>query len=192
MSPENELKSLVTRALGAKEAERTLAYQLPDLTVLENTAQQLLRMTPPNAEASVLMSAAWALHLRDKYDMPAVAVAGDLKVADRWIFRATDALPAFPKAGQASKSGWRGHCWVEVGGMVCDVSILRTVCSLPPDNASRQFFEGLFGTAGGALILKSSEMPAGLKYRRRAILGDGQMSGFFESLRFAIEGERPR
>jgi len=194
MPPENDLKPLITRALGAAEAERAVAYDNPDLQVLATTAQQLMEMTPITPGACVLMSAAWALHLRDKYNMPAVAVAGDLKVAGRWVFRATDVLPEFRGAGTGKviRMSWRGHCWVEVGGLLCDVSIFRTVYNLTPDNIARQYFEDRFGVGRGVFMVRFHELPEGLKYRRRAVLSGNQMEGFFDSLRYMIEGEPPK
>lgn len=191
MQSEHDLKPLITRALGAIEAERTLAFQAPDLEILGATAQQLMNMTPPSIGACVLMSAAWALHLREKYEMPAVAVAGDLRIAGKWVFRATDPLPEFRQTGQVIKMTWKGHCWVEVGGYICDASIFRTVYRMTPDNVARQFFEGTFGAGRGAFLIKQDQMPDGLRYRRRAVLNQNQMVGFFDSLRYVIEGGKP-
>lgn len=191
MSSENDLRPLVTRAMGLSEAERALAYSNPDVQVLGSTARQLMEMTPITPGACVLMSAAWALHLRDKYDMPAVAVTGDLKVGGRWVFRAPEALPEFRKSGQVISMSWRGHCWVEVGGLLCDISIFRTVYNLAASNATRQFFENMFGIGRGALIVRADELPDGLKYRRRAVMNVNQMAGCFEGLRHMIEGEGP-
>jgi hypothetical protein len=191
MPSEHHLRLLITRALGVAEAERTLAYQITDLDVLQTTAQQLMGMTPSNAGACLLLSAAWALHLRDRYNIPAVAVAGDLKVAGRWMFRTTDPLPEVRKPGPAIEMSWKGHCWVEVGGYICDASIFRTIYKLPADDLARQFIEGLFGTDRGAFLIKEADLPAGLKYRRSAVLNKSQMIGFFESLRYVIEGARP-
>jgi hypothetical protein len=190
MPLENDLKFLVTRALGAAEADRVLAYQLSDLATLHLTAEQLLRMAPESAGASVLMGAAWALHLRDKYNLPAVTVVGDLKAAGRWLFRTTDALPDLRNSGPVRPMNWRGHCWVEVGGMICDVAIIRTIESLAPDDEARLLFQRLFEDGRSAFIAKADELPEGLQYRRRAVLSRSQMIGFFENLRYRIEGER--
>ena len=192
MPVESDLKSLITRALGAAEAERALTFEVSDLTVLRTTAEQLMRMTPPDSGNCVLMSAAWALHLRDRYNLPAVAITGDLKAGNHWGFRASNDLPEPKQTGSMIPLGWRGHCWVEVAGLICDISIFRTVYRQPLNSDTRKFFERHFGTDRGAFIGRPDEMPDGLQYRRRAVLTASQMVGFFEGFRVAIEGRQQR
>jgi hypothetical protein len=45
MPLEHDLKPLITRAMGAAEAELALAFENPDLKVLGSTAQQLMEMS---------------------------------------------------------------------------------------------------------------------------------------------------
>lgn len=126
----DELHGLIARALGASDAERFVRFQLKDVGVLTQTARSLLSLVAPMPGACLMLSASWALFLREKHAIPAVAVAGDLKVRDEWIFRGTDALPSTGRNENVVRGKWRGHCWIEVSDFVGDLSLFRTAYAL--------------------------------------------------------------
>ena len=183
----DDLKRLITRAMGEEEAQRAAAFEVSDVNVLSETAQELMRMLEPTPGACVMMSAAWAQHLRTAYNIPAVAVAGDLKIAGRWAFRMNRPLPDFKPGHGAIRMSWKGHCWMEIGGWICDVSIFRTAYSMSMASPTRQYIEKTFGLGRGACLIRADQLPEGLKYRRQAVLTLNQLIGFTESLGHLIE-----
>lgn len=184
---DKDLLALIARALGADQLRAHGDYRLPDTTVLAESAQSLMRAVEPIPGACLHLSATWALHLRDVRGIPAVAVAGDLKVADRWVFRGAAALPKTAASGQVIRSSWKGHCWMEIDGLLCDLSIFRTAYALSPESDFRRFIEGTFGNGRGALICRPADLPVGLRYRRQFVLSEREMVALARGQEYMIK-----
>ncbi|MDZ4077620.1 MULTISPECIES: hypothetical protein [Hydrocarboniphaga] len=187
---DQELNGLIVRALGATAANQFDAFRLTDTRPLAASARELMGNIEPMPGACALLSATWALYLRDRFNIPAVVVAGDLKVAGQWVFRGTSALPPMGNTGAIIRGSWKGHCWIEIDNLIGDLSLFRTAYSRPPESVLRQFVESTFGHGRGAFLAPTDEVPQGLRYRRRFVLTLRQMEGFLNGQEHLMKASR--
>ncbi|WP_335924625.1 hypothetical protein [Shewanella indica] len=131
----------------------------------------------------------WAGYLRDKYHIPAVVVAGDLKVKGRRIFRCKKNLPQGGKSGQIYTGKWDGHCWIEVDGVIGDLSLFRTAYLLTEPSILKDYVVENFGYGKGALICPKDELPVGIQYEAKYVLNDEQISCFIAGMSYQLKHE---
>ena len=188
-----ELQQLVARARGVKEATWCTAFRVGDINIVASAINEILENFEPRPGACVMMSAMLEALLRDRHGMPAVCVAGDLNILGKWVFRGNERLPAFdtrPTPGRprrVTELNWKGHCWVEVGGLIVEVSLLRTSRVLLPHSTLRQFVDANFGPRRAAFATPIDDLPPGLRYRRQFVLTDNQVNGFVSGEIYRIE-----
>jgi hypothetical protein len=190
-----ELQQLVTRARGVEEAQRGATFRLEDLQVLTDAMNKTLESFVPKPGACVSMSVLLECLLRDRYGMPAVCVAGEVRVQGKWLFRSSERLPLFdkpPQPGQLPRElnlAWKGHCWIEVGGLIVEVSLLRTARVLMPHSPLRQYVDATFGPRRAAFATPTGELPIDLRYRRRFVLTNNQVDALIKGEINRVERE---
>ncbi|MGL0940486.1 hypothetical protein [Vibrio vulnificus] len=185
------IKQLVARHRGADEASGFSSFELSSPQPLIESAKKVLSIVPPSMGACAPLSAAWAQTLRDDYGIPAIVVAGDLKILGKRIFKCKKNLPEAGANGQIINQKWDGHCWIEIDGFVGDLSIFRTAYSLSHPSVLKQFIESTFGSGRGAFLAPYQDIPNGMKYEAKYVLNDRQLAGLLGGLSYQLEtGQR--
>lgn len=195
MGLEQKLQQLIVRAYGAEEARRYANYRLHNVQIIGQTATDLMNLIEPREGACTLLSASWVAYLRDKYNIPAVAVAGDLWIDGAWIYRCGGTLPTATKRKASDGKPtvqhlrWNGHCWMEIDGLIADLSIFRTAYSRPPGSHLRTYIENTFGCGRGAFACPVLDLPQGMKYRRRFVLADEQINAQIAAQAYLLKND---
>lgn len=118
----------------AAKAFKTYVLSDADRAVLSGCAVDLLRIFPPSPtadtlmHASGLMSAALAVQLESRLEVPVHVVAGTLSVEGVPVFgdrRDFDGSALF----SAEQPDWNGHLWVMVGPTIVDIALFRAAYS---------------------------------------------------------------
>ncbi|WP_300181691.1 hypothetical protein [uncultured Aliivibrio sp.] len=181
------INQLVNRYRGESEANEYSHFNLKHPQPLLESARELLSIVPPSMGACAPLSAAWAQMLRDKYDIPAIVVAGDFKVLGKRIFKCKTNLPESNLGGKVINKKWDGHCWIEIDGYIGDLSIFRTAYSLNHPSVLKEFVESTFGSGRGAFLAPYSDVPKGMKYEAKYVLTDKQIAGLLGGLSYQLE-----
>jgi hypothetical protein len=180
------LRALIARDRGEEDAQRYERYQATDFSLVGNLGQELLAHTPVLHGACAAMSAAWVALLRDRHDVPAVAVAGDLIIEGFSIFVADRNVPQ--STDLADMTPWDGHCWMEIDGHVGDASIFRTVRTINRPSRLRDFIERQFGLQRGLMLAEHADLTrAGMSYVPKYVLTETQINALLAGLKHQIE-----
>ena len=182
-----KVHQLITRYRGIEEAQHCAAYELASNQTLATTAKEMIEMVPPSLGACALMSAAWADLLRSKYDIPAIVVAGDLKIRGTTIFRCKKNLPIMGNTGKFVAGKWSGHCWIEVDGHIGDLTVFRTAYALDGPSLLKDFVLKNFGPGRAGFLCPANEVPSGMKYVPKYVLTDPQIYGLTNGLCYQME-----
>jgi hypothetical protein len=122
------------------------------------------------------MSAAWAAMLRDKYGIPAVAVAGHLTVGGVTVFTCSENIPM--STTDAPPVEWSGHCWIEVGGCIGDISIFRTAAKISQPSVLKNFIQRKFAKSAGMLLAPHADLDdLGMIYTPMFVLDEERITG---------------
>jgi hypothetical protein len=134
------------------------------------------------------MSAVWAAILRDRYDIPAFAVAGDLIIDGRSIFVSERNVPDGTE--QIDSGVWDGHCWVQIDDKICDASIFRTARTRPDGSYLKAFIDEKFGLQRGLMVIPEAELERiGMRYVPKYVLNETQITALMGGLRH--QSQRP-
>lgn len=172
---EMKLSQLIARARGVKEAEKYASFVLSDTECLASTANELLESVQPSVGACASMSAAWVGMLKDHHNIPAVVVTGDLKIGNTRIFKCKKNIPEPKKIQEVYTGTWDGHCWMELNGLIGDISIFRTAYALGDESKLKKFVTSTFGQGRGAFVCHRSELPEQMRYIPKYVLTDRQI-----------------
>jgi hypothetical protein len=134
-----------------------------------------------------MLSSAWAGYLRDHHSIPAIVVAGDLKISGLRVFKYQEKLPEPSGKGRIIKRNWSGHCWIEVGGYLGDLSIFRTAYAIAGPSLLKDFIVSKFGMGRGAFLSPVEDIPTGMQYIPQYVLKDSQVDTFIASLGYQLE-----
>jgi hypothetical protein len=177
----------VTRFRGEDDAKLWSSFSRPDLNLIGQSARELLADVPPSFGSCAMLSATWVAYLRERYDVPAVAVAGDLILANVPVFVCERNLPDGKGTGLQDFGEWNGHCWIEVGGYVGDLSLFRSAYAVKPTHHLAQFVRSRFGEGRGAIVIPSSDLDEmGMQYRPKYVLTDPQVNALWAGLGYVL------
>ena len=184
-----DIGQIIARDRGKEDASTFASYVLDDVAPITTTAKELLQSVPPASGACAMLSAGWAAYLRHRFSIPAVAVAGDLKIRDHFVFECTENIPVGTGQGMVISKSWGGHCWMEIDGYICDLSIFRTAYTLTGKSRLKSFVEKTFGKGRGALVCQKQELDRiAMNYRPKHVLSDAQMDGLLAALDHTVSG----
>lgn len=181
------IEQLVARYKGVNEAELFNNFTLQNPQFLCDSAKDIMTNVPPSFGACAMISAMWAGYLKDHYSIPAIVVAGDLKVSGLTILKCKKNLPEPTKSGNIVSGKWDGHCWIEIDGWIGDLSIFRTAYQIEGQSVLKSFVLSYFGSGKGALISPKSDLPVGLKYIPKYVLKENQIDSLIAGLSYQIE-----
>jgi hypothetical protein len=185
--PNPTIKQLISRGRGIEEAEKFERFSIGNPQVLGDTAQELMSKIPPSFGACAMVSSMWAAYLNDHFSVPAIVVAGDLKISGRTIFKCKKNLPDATKSGNIVSANWDGHCWIEIDGWIGDLSIFRTAYQIEGASHLKEFVLTNFGAGKGTLISSKNELPTGMKYVPKYVLKDSQIDALIGGLAHQLE-----
>lgn len=177
------IKNLIASSRGLEDADLFSSYKLDNPKVLVETAKEVLSAIEPSFGACTLMSACWSAFLRDKHNIPAVVIAGDLNINGNTIFKCKENIPQPGKTGKVISKKWDGHCWVEIDNYIGDLSIFRTAYSINRPSLLRNFVLEKFGAGRGALLCPIDEIQIlGIEYKPKFVLNENQINGIVAAL----------
>lgn len=184
-------QQLVAQFRGPEDAQLWSDCAISNPGILASSGREILASVPPALGYCVLLSATWASILRQRHAIPAIAVVGDLSVDGRTIFSATEHPPDGTQSGLIEFNDWPGHCWIEVGGYIGDISIFRTAYAAPRTHPLSCFVLRHFGPGKGILLAtpdQASEL--GFSYTSRSVLTDLQNDAFVAGLGHLLNHEQ--
>ena len=161
----------MAKGFGVEAAKTYQTYQLTNFDALPQTAREIMATIPPVPGACAILSAVWVSILNERFGIPAIAVAGEIKVGNARMFHCKKNIPINPMLEEDQfQIDWKGHCWVEVDDYIGDLSLFRTAYALDKNTYLRSFIETNFGSNRGALIFPSEQKPTGLSYKPKYVL----------------------
>ena len=181
------LRQLIARSRGVKDANEFFQFELEDLSALGESARSLMSEVPPAFGACVMLSSSWAGYLRERHGIPAIAVAGDVRIEGSRIFKYKQRLPEAGAKGKVVRKVWSGHCWIEVNGFLGDISIFRTAYAIDRPSVLKEFVLRHFGPGRGAFVSRVDDLPPGMQYTPKEVLNDRQVDMFIRSLGWQLE-----
>ena len=181
------LAKLIARDRGSDESNVYSNFILESPQIVIDTARELLKHTPHSFGACAMLSAAWAALLRDRYEIPAVAVAGNLVIRGRKIFECTQNVPESTDSQSGDIEEWNGHCWLEVHGYLGDASIFRTAYAIQRPSVLKEFIIDNFGAGRGVLLSPEHELTSlGMLYEPKYVLCESRVNGLIAGLRHLV------
>lgn len=182
----NKINQLISRYRSVEDAQQYLEFTLDEPQQLLNVARDIMRNVPPTFGACAMLSAMWAAYLKDHYAIPAIVVAGDLKISGKTIFKCKKNLPEPTKSGKVISSSWSGHCWVEVDGWIGDLSVFKTAYQIEGASVLKEFIISSFGQNRGALLCQQQDLPPGMKYVPKFVLKDNQIDSLISGMAYSL------
>lgn len=182
MSHHRTLTQLIARYRGVDDSKEFSSFELSDNQPLLEIARDILTKIPPSFGSCAILSAVWAARLRDDYKMPAMAVAGDLKINKTRVFKCKRNIPV-PKGNAVLQLQWDGHCWVEIDKYICDLSIFRTAYAINRPSVLKDYIINQFGQGRGALISPFVELKSnGMEYVPKYVLTETQLNSLIRGI----------
>lgn len=103
------------------------------------------------------MSAGFAALISDRTDIPALTVAGSIRVGGHPFYMPSRKAD-WPAVFDRSTADFEGHAWVLAGDHVVDLSIFRTARSGVAPPHLDELLQTLFGSAQGAFLASMKTM----------------------------------
>lgn len=184
------IKEIICRDRGDEDYVNYSSFELGSNVPVVEAVEGVLNSIPSSFGACVMMSAGLVAVLKAHYSIPAVAFLGDLVMDDVAVFKCQGSLPEPTYEGQILQGLWNGHCWVEVAGTICDVSIFRSAYAIHKPSLLRLFIHQHFGVGKGALLARPNELPPGMEYVPKYALNDHQISCVLSGL--SMQAKAPK
>lgn len=181
------LRQLIMESRGSPEVEKYEMFRLIDPQPLAVTAKELMSIIPPAFGACAMLSASWAGVLQDQYSIPAIVVAGDLRINEHTVFDCKKNLPDFDSPGKLVADNWDGHCWIEIDGYIGDLSIFRTAYAIERSSLLKDYITTNFGHGRGAMLSPYEQVPEGMQYIPKFVLNDNQINGLIAGMGYQLE-----
>ncbi|MBY0540593.1 MAG: hypothetical protein K2P52_04170 [Campylobacterales bacterium] len=178
--------NLIEKYKSNEEKNEYIEYVYDDVEILKQTGIELLTEVPILPGLCAPMSARWAYILNKNYSIPAIVVAGNLKLNGNTIFNCNQNLPTKITSETFFKDIWNGHCWVEINGIIADISIFRTAAEISKSHDLNKYFSN-FGKNKGALIAKKNYIPCELEYIPKYVLSNMQIEALNNGLKELIK-----
>jgi hypothetical protein len=168
-----------------EEIQNILDYKISEeeFNNIASMGRQLLRTIPTLPSVCVSMSSKWYEFIKFHTTIPVCVVTGHLKVQNQSLFTQKVPINSLPFDSETFE-GWNGHCWIEFGGYIGDISIFRTVYaeSFPHPNF-RKWFLSRFGENQECLFAKVTDLEdAGLSYIPVNVLNESEITRLVDML----------
>ncbi|MFA6128810.1 MAG: hypothetical protein WC699_16035 [Bacteroidales bacterium] len=160
-------------------------YQISeeDVEFIRQTCHQVLENIPVRAFNCAMLSAILGAIIYDNSKIPVAVIAGHLDYNDQKIFYCKGPIP-YSRKKKSINEIWDGHCWVELGGLVIDISIFRTVYFGQVPGDFHDQITRKFGLNRGALVGLPGELAHdGFNYTPCYCLTQDQITGLVQGAR---------
>lgn len=156
-------------------------FVLIDTQPIAQASLKTLNDIPRGFGRCVIMSAYLCALLTDEHKLPAVTVAGNLTISGIPAFQ-TDIRIQQPSQPDIILDDWQGHCWVEIGDLICDVSICRTADLSPDGSNLKAFVQSKFGIGKGLVAFPvQNALNEGMVYSPKEVLADDIVTAIIKS-----------
>lgn len=179
---ENKLREIIYRDCGEEEYLKYSSAIGISVHDLSEAASRTLASIPPTFGSCVMVSAALAAALEVYYSIPAIVVAGDLKINGFDVFKCKNNIPMPTREERTTSETWDGHCWVETDGIICDLSIFRTAYAMEHPSRLKSFILSKYGEGKGALLSPLNDIPQGMEFTPKYVLNEARISGVLGGL----------
>jgi hypothetical protein len=168
-----------------EEIQNILDYKVSEeeLNNIASMGKQLLRTIPTLPSICASMSSKWYEFIKFHTTVPVYVVTGHLQIGSYPLFTQKVPINSLP-FDRETFEGWDGHCWIEFGGYIGDISIFRTVYaeSFPHQNFKSQFLS-LFGANQECIFAKVTDLEtAGLSYIPVNVLNESAITRLVDML----------
>lgn len=195
MNRQTQLMTALHELYSPDEIQNILNYEVSkqDLETVTSIAVSLLKAIPRLSSQCASMSACWSSAIKSQTSIPVCVVTGHLHIADAPLFTQNTPI-SFSKEDDGNPKQWDGHCWIEFGGYIGDMSIFRTIYSQDfPHPNFKQFLINKFGEKRGFMIANSEQMKSwGLIYTPVNILADAEINSLIAGLHCILESNKSR
>ena len=122
------LIKVLLKSLSEEGVNAFLSYTISDedIEFIKSCSSAVLTKISPKAFDCAILSALLGAIIQDNSNIPVVVIAGHFDYFDRRIFNCKGPIP-YTVNKTLIKEIWDGHCWIELGGIIIDISIFRTV-----------------------------------------------------------------
>lgn len=153
--------------------------------ILKKSMLEILRNTPSMPFLCLPMSAMLYAILNDNHKMNSKIATGDLSYKGQIIFKQDFSISSAPND---AFNEWAGHAWVEIDGLICDLSFFRTLYSSNFTKPCKDDLINFFGEGKGSLAATSQQLSGfGLEYVTKDYLSDDIASGIINGFRTLLE-----
>jgi len=160
-----------------KEIEKFFKYELKinDIEFLKSTIKDVLSIVSYDAYNCANLSSLLGVSITDNSNIPIVIMTGHLDYNGNRLFNCDK--PISVKANNSKVQDWNGHCWIECGKYILDVSIFRTVYFGEnfPEKIKKHIVSRYGEGKGAIMIPKDSINEYGFEYTPRFALDDEQI-----------------
>jgi hypothetical protein len=159
--------SALENIYSSEEIQNILDYKLSEeeFNNIRSIARQLLKIIRTQPSICASMSSKWYKSIKLHTTVPVCVVTGHLKVQNESLFTQNVPIGSLPFDSETFE-GWNGHCWIEFGGYIGDISIFRTVYAENfPHQEFRNWFLTKFDVKQECIFAKVTDLEAaGLSY----------------------------
>jgi hypothetical protein len=169
----------------SEEIQHILNYKIleEERNNIASIGRQLLKTIPTLPSICASMSSKWYEFIKFHTSVPVCVVTGHLQFGSYQLFTQKVPINSLPFDIE-NFEGWDGHCWIEFGGYIGDISIFRTVYAetFPHQNFKSQFIS-MFGENQECIFAKAADLEtAGLSYIPVNVLNESVITRLVDML----------
>lgn len=177
--------SALIEVYSPEEIQNILDYKIleKELNDIASMGRQLLITIPTLPSICASMSSKWYEFIKFHTSIPVCVVTGHLEIQKQSLFTQKVHINSLPFDSE-NFEGWDGHCWIEFGGYIGDISIFRTVFAdtFPHPNC-RNWFLSKFGENQECILAKVDDLEiAGLSYIPVNVLSQSEITRLVDVL----------
>lgn len=165
-----------------EEWEYYSSHECPSPEFLREPMQKMLASIEPAFGSCVMLSGALVAALAAHYSIPAIAVIGDLSIQGHKIFKCNGNIPLPQNNDEILNTSWDGHCWVEIGGVICDLSIFRSAYNTRKPSILKNYISSHYGEGKGAILSPPELLLPDMEYEPKYVLTDKHLEAIINGL----------
>ena len=178
----SNLAESLNEIFSTKEIELFFNYELnnDDITFLKTCMKEVLTIIPPDAYNCANLSSLLGAVIVDHSKIPIAIMTDHLDYKGSRVFNCEK--PISIKTTNTKETLWKGHCWIEFGQYILDISIFRTVYyseNFPP--LIKRDIINKYGEGKGAIMIpKDAIEEYGFEYTPCFALNNEQINGLVQ------------